>query len=300
MSKVLSKIPDIKVTLCLASFNRLEESKIYMRRHAKFVDRVIVIDGGSWDGSIEYFNSEECKEMNVECYVHPWIDDPPGQRNKYLNLISDGWVLVLDCDELLELPALYKLKFLAREAEDKKITGVAFRAHDIQWDQAGGVFESLSGYYNRLFFKASPKMTYIGHTHVGLWREIPDVCLKTEYKYYHVKPWEDVYSRACRNYWTTSACAQNTTDAPEWIEFKKLTAENGFKYFYEFMEYLRKGDIDPKYKKWFIDQKENINPEARSLFVCYFMWLHPKENVDKISNRDVPYIEDRKPITLQY
>jgi len=300
--KTLSKIPDIKVTLCITSLNRLPEMKEQIKRTSKFVDRTIIVDGGSWDESIDWFNSQECKDLNVECYVHEWVDDPPGFRNFYMQRIDSGWALVLDCDEYLELPALYKLKFLAKEAEDKGMTGVAFLAHDIQTDPDGGVYESESNYYNRLFFKADPQMKYVGHTHVALLRpNLPDICMKTKFKYYHIKPWADVFIRACRNYWTTSACAQNTIKNPEcWIEFKKITADAGFKYFYQFAEYMKKGNIASVFKKWFIDNKEDENSEARSWFVSYFMFLHPEENVDKISNRDVQYRDGRDPITMNY
>ena len=50
----------------------------------------------------------------------------------------------------------------------------------------------------------------------------------------------------------------------------------------------------------FITHKDDVNPEARSWFVCYFMWWHPEENVDKMSNKDVQYDEGRTAITLQY
>lgn len=295
----MAKQPDIKVTLCMASFNRLEESKVYVRRHSSFVDRTIVIDGGSWDGSLGYFNSQECRELNVECYVHPWVDNPPEQRNKYLDLIKDGWVLVLDCDELLELNAIYKLRYIAKEAEDKGCDGVAFRAHDIQIEPEGGIYESLSNYYNRLFFKASPKMRYFGHTHVGLYRpDVRDRCMKTEYQYYHIKPWADVFFRACRNYWTTCAVADNRNDDPAWLEFKQMVADSGFQYFYQFAEYLKKGDIDQKFKEWFIKNKESQNPEARSWFVSYFMFLHPEENLLGLGNMDLTYDPNRSQITL--
>lgn len=295
----MARQPDVKITLCMASFNRFEESRKWVERHCPFVDRTIVIDGGSWDGSLDYFNSDDCLAYRVECYVHPWVDDPPGQRNKYLERIDGGWVLVLDCDEMLELPALYKLRQLAQDAENNGCDGVAFRAHDIQIEPEGGIYESLSNYYNRLFFKASPKMKYIGNTHVALYRpDMRDRCMKTEYKYYHIKPWADVFFRACRNYWTTCAVADNRNDDPSWIEFKRMVSEDGFKYFYQFAEYMKKGLIDPKFKSWFIAHKDDENPEARSWFVSYFTFLHPEENVDKISNKDMPYIPNRPQLAL--
>jgi glycosyltransferase involved in cell wall biosynthesis len=292
-------VPNINVTLCMVSFNRIDESKIWVRRHCPHVDRTIIIDGGSTDGSIEFFNSQECKDLRVECYVNPWVDDPPTQRNLYIDRVRDGWVLVLDCDELLELPALYKLRFIAKEAEDGRCDGVAFRSHDIQIDLEGGIYDSLSSYYNRSFFKSSRGMKYIGHTHVALYRpNMSDRCMKTEYQYYHIKTWADQFIRACRNYWTTCAVANNRNDDPSWIAFKAMTTEAGFKYFYQFMDYMRAGNIDPKFKKWFVEHKEDENPEARSWFICYFAFMHPGENVDKIGNRDVPYKDGRASIVL--
>ena len=291
--------PDIKITLCMVSFNRVDESKIWVRRHCPHVDRTIIIDGGSTDGSIEFFNSPECKDLNVELQVNPWQDDPPAQRNRYLEPIKDGWVLVLDCDELLDTPAIYRLRYIAREAEDKGCDGVAFRAHDIQTDLEGGIYDSLSNYYNRLFFKASNGMKYIGHTHVALYRPgMRDRCMKTEYQYFHIKPWADQFIRACRNYWTTCAVANNSNNDPNWIAFKKTTSDAGFKYFYQFLKYMRNGNIDQTFKKWFVDHKEDENPEARSWFVSYFTLLHPEENVEQLGNRDLPYSPDRKQVVL--
>jgi len=296
----MGKQPDIKVTLCMVSFNRLEESKVWVRRQSPFVDRTIIIDGGSNDGSIEFFISKECRDLRVECYVYPWEDDPPTQRNKYLDLIHEGWVLVLDCDELLETPAIYRIRYIADEAEKRGCDGVAFLARDIQTDLDGGISDNLSNYYNRLFFKASPGMKYMGHTHVALFRPgMKDRCMKTEYQYYHIKPWADQFIRACRNYWTTCAVANNRNDDPNWINFKKMTTDTGYIYFHQFLEYMRIGNIDNSFKKWFIEHKEDGNPEARSWFVSYFAFLHPEENIEKLGNRDIPYDPNRKIIKLQ-
>lgn len=296
---VVSKPPETKITLCMVSFNRLEESKIWVRRHCPHVDRTIIIDGGSWDGSVEFFNSQECKDLRVECYVHPWKDNPPEQRNKYMDLVSDGWVLVLDCDELLDTSSLYRLRYIAKEAETGGFDGVAFRAHDIHTGLDGEIYDNLSNYYNRVFFKSCNGMKYVGHTHVALYRPgMRDRCLRTEGQYFHIKAWADQFIRACRNYWTTCAVADNRTDDPAWVEFKKLVADFKFEYFYQFFEYMKDGDISQSLKKWFIDHKDDENPEARSWFISYFAFLHPEENVDKLGNKDVPYDQERKPIRL--
>ena len=295
----MGKQPEINITFCMVTFNRKDETVINVRRTAPCVNRTVIIDGGSSDGTIEWLNSDECKNLNVECYVYPWQDNPPEQRNRYLNLVKDGWVLALDCDELLDIPALYKLRYIAKEAVDKGCDGVAFRAHDIQIEPDGGIYDSLSSYYNRIFFKSCEGMKYMGHTHVALLRPaLRDVCMKTEYKYYHIKPWADLYFRGCRNYWTTARVAANTTNDPIWQEFKKMTADAGFKYFYEFEAYMKKGNIDQLFKDWFIRHKDSDNPELRSWFVSYFMFLHPAENKDSISNKDLQYNPEREHVDL--
>jgi glycosyltransferase involved in cell wall biosynthesis len=296
----MSKQPDIKVTLCMVSFNRLDESIIWVRRHCKHVDRTIIIDGGSTDGSVEFFNSKECKELGVECYVHPWVDNPPEQRNRYLDMVKEGWVLVLDCDELLSTPAIYRIRYVAKDADDRGCDGVSFLAHDIQTDLDGGVHSNLSNYHNRMFFKACPGMKYVGHTHVALSRPgMRDRCMRTDFQYFHIKPWADQFIRACRNYWTTCAVANNRNDDPSWIHFKKISNDAGFTYFYQFLEYMRNGNIDIIFKEWFIAHKEDENPEARSWFVSYFLLLHPEENVLYLGNKDLQFSPDLKPVKLQ-
>jgi glycosyltransferase involved in cell wall biosynthesis len=295
----MSNGADPRVTFCMLNFNRLEETKTNVRRTAPHVDRTVIIDGGSTDGSIEWLNSQECKDLKVECYVHPWEDNPPTQRNKYLDLVTDGWILMLDCDEYLELPALYKLRMIIREAISNGCNGVAFLAHDIQTDLSGGIYDNLSSYYNRQLFQSCPGMKYVGHTHVALVRPaLRDACMKTSYQYYHIKTLADSYFRGCRNYWTTSGPAANTTDDPNWQKFKSMVSSRGFKYFHQFADYMRKGNIDNELKQWFIDNREDNNPEVRVWFISYFMFLHPEENIDKLGNKDLAFSPDRKAIEL--
>jgi len=147
---------------------------------------------------------------------------------------------------------------------------------------------------------STPGMKYVGHTHVALYRPgARDRCMQTEHQYFHIKPWADQFIRACRNYWTTCAVANNRNDDPSWLEFKKMVEDDGYKYFYQFLDYMRKGNIDSKFKTWFIGHREDVNPEARSWFVSYFTLLHPEENVDKLFNADLSYQPDRKQIKLQ-
>lgn len=281
------------VTYCLVHLNRLPKLQKAVRHHAPHVDRTIVIDGGSQDGSIEWLNSKECKDMNVEVYVHPWVDDPPGHRNLYLKYAgTDTWVLVTDDDEYLEEPVIWTIKQIADEAEKNEVTLVCFNSHDIQTTPNGSVWENQSSYWNPMFFKMGPGVRYGGHTHVGLAR-LPGKVWQHPGKYFHVKTVADQWLRGARNYWTTAQEAQNIHDA-QWRGFKSLRELHGYTYFYQMVDDMRAGTIPEEIVKWFIDHRDDDNAEVRAYFVSYLVFMHPELNTG-ISNRDFEYDPNRKP-----
>lgn len=62
-------------------------------------DKIIVVDTGSTDNTI---NNIEKHFPNVEIHQIPWIEDYSYMRNKTLQYVDSGWVLVLDSDEVLQ------------------------------------------------------------------------------------------------------------------------------------------------------------------------------------------------------
>lgn len=60
-----------------------------------FVDRIIVLDSGSTDKTIEILESN-----NIKIYKRKF-DNYAAQRNYGLSLINDGWVLMIDSDEIV-------------------------------------------------------------------------------------------------------------------------------------------------------------------------------------------------------
>lgn len=294
-----------KIAFCLCTFSpdgnsRLNEVKTVIRRTSPHVDRTIVIDGGSTDGIIEWLSSEECKKLNVEVHVHPWMDDPPGQRNRYLRYADgDDWLIILDADELLEEPALYTLHQLAEESEKNGVTLVGFQSHDIIIDNInnGPVYENLAEHWAPSFFKHGPEVHYTGHTHVTL-HALPGVRFNSHYRYFHIKTVADQWIRSSRNYWTSAKIAQNIRD-DTWKHFRELCTSYGFKYFYELIASMRCNTIPENLIKFIIDNRDNDNPELRSLFVVYFVLLHPELNPG-ISNQDFKYDKDRKPVKAYF
>ena len=58
---------------------------------------------------------------------------------------------------------------------------------------------------------------------------------------------------------------------------------------HEFHKAVVKGCLPQEIKDWFISKKDDENPELRAWFVDYFIFRHPNENVDKVSNKDMEW-----------
>lgn len=291
----------MRITFCLCTFSpdgnsRLDEVKTVIRRTSPHVDRTIVIDGGSTDGIVEWLRSDECKRLNVEVYVHPWIDDPPGQRNKYLRYADgDDWIIVLDADELAEEPLLYTLHQIAEESERNGVTLIGLQSHDIIADNIEGkpVYENLASHWAPSFFKHGPEVHYSGHTHVTL-HALPGVRFNSHHRYFHIKTTADQWIRGFRNYWSSAKVAQNVHDNT-WKEFREICTKYGLRYFYELIAIMRRGILPDDLVSFMINHKDDDNSELRSFFVTYFILFHPEFNPG-LSNRDFEFKNDRLPV----
>lgn len=285
----------MKLTYCLVTLNRLDELQRACRTVCPHVDRTCIVDGGSTDGSIEWLQSHEAKQLKIELLVSPQVrlargNHTPGERNKYLEMAgSDGWILTTDTDEFLEEAACKDLRRLAEEGERDGITGYRFRAHDITLYKDGRVYDNQTDYYNPMFFKSCPGIHYVGHTHsaisrpglgnAGNWRNV-------NYEYIHQKTEQRIWQSSTYLFWTTARVAQNITDTPEWLEFHRLMEKYGHTDWHKFNKVMDAGQVPDEICQWFIDHRNSKNPEERAWFVHYFIFKHPELNVKKLSNID--------------
>jgi glycosyltransferase involved in cell wall biosynthesis len=278
----------------MVHWNRVDELKKAIRLTSPHVDKTIIIDGGSTDGSLEFLESEECKQLNVETIIRPWDDNPPGARNAYLKAAgNDGWVLVTDCDEFLEEPAVHTLKQLVAEKDSEGYTLIRFNSHDIQTNVSGDVWEHQSSYWNPMLFKMGPTVRYHGHTHVGL-GSLPGKSFNSPFRYFHIKSVPDQWIRGARNYWTTARPAANVHDQ-QWKNFKGICKKHNLELFADIAQLMRKGTVPEELENWFIENRDSDNPEVRAYFICYFVYLYPEKNQGH-ANRDFPFAADRKPV----
>jgi len=277
----------------LITWNRFEELQKVIRRVSPHVDRTVVVDGDSRDGSLEWLRSTECTRMNVEVFVHPWQDDFIKQRNYYIQHAGqDGWLLTTDTDELLEDSAAYSIKNIVASAESQEATLCRFRAHDIHVDENGKVNTNLTNYYEPMLFKLGKNVRYTGILHHSL-HKLPGKTVDfPEYRYYHVKSIPNMWFHGARNYWHSAGVGKDKRDGMQ-EKFRKLCTAQGIKYFHELAEMMRARILPEPIIEWLKEHRDHGNPEIRAYFNCYYVFMHPDLNWG-MSNMDFPFQEGRK------
>jgi glycosyltransferase involved in cell wall biosynthesis len=288
----------MQLTYCTVHLNRLNELQRNVRHYASHVDKMIVSDGGSTDGSIQWLQSEECRQYNLEVVIKkqtrlPYGNHTPDARNPYLKIAgTTGWILVVDTDEYLEEEACEHLRYFATRAEQAGYDEVRFQAHDVWTYETGEVYDNLSNYWKQdMFVKAYPGMEYRGHTHSGLLRPgAVNSFAKAQSQggkfllYRHEKTERMMWRNSTFLYWTTSGVAQNRTDSADWHQFHDIMNSYNFEDWHDFIKVMEKGNIPEVLKDWFVAHKDDENPEAAAYFIYYFVFLHPHENITRISS----------------
>ena len=289
-----------EIVFCSVFRGRTQEVVRNIRNHAPFVDRTfIVLHGNEKENkdNIEFFESVECKKLNVFWELVDVPYSPTGLRNAYLHKMQPGtWCLQFDCDEFLEPPGCYQLRNIVASAEQRGVNRVGFNAHDIRIGFSGEVWDNLSNYFNPVFIKIVEGTSWVGETHGGIHtpRLEPKIA-QASYRYYHIKSTASEFLRGCRNYWTTGVVAQNNTQVPEWAEFKSLCSCANIASFDSLYQRMVQGTVPEDIKHWFVLHRNDENSEARSWFVVYFQLMHPEQNIYLAGNRDLPYDKNRKP-----
>ena len=224
------KIEDNKLTYVCITQDRLENNKRNMPVVLPHVDRAVIIDGGSQDGTVEYLKSLGSK---VEVYHRAWDDSFANQYNEYLKHIKGGWVLLCDDDELPSEELLSVLREIIAQSEEGTKFGVAeLRANDVSYREGDWVNRTDNGpceYYRQMFFKWYPDMHYSVDLHQALLGMRGPV-VKIKQHYYHIKSTLDEQKNACRNYFIAgewpSGPRSDGIRTPEWQELKQLLAQH--------------------------------------------------------------------------
>jgi len=281
----------------MVHLNRKDELVKNIKYHAPYVDKIIISDGDSTDGSLEWLRSEEAKALNVEVVVKKqyrlqYGRHTPEARNPYLQPLKPGdWMLCLDSDEFLEEEACQKLKYFVKKAEELGFDELKFQARDIWSYETGEVYDNLAEYWKQdMLVKVVPNMSYTGDTHSGLYRPgVQGKYAKTQGEggrflhYRHEKTERMMWRNSTFLYWTTCGVAQNRTDSPDWLQFHEMMSRHGHKDWHEFNKVMETGNLPQDIKDWFVTHRNDENPEVCAYWIYYYLWLHSEENVEKLN-----------------
>ncbi|MFA6160608.1 MAG: glycosyltransferase family 2 protein [Patescibacteria group bacterium] len=98
----------VSISLCMIVLNEEKFLKRSLANVAPYVDEIIIVDGGSTDGTLKI--AERFKARIIQA---PWKDDFAAQRNIGLRQAKMNWILVIDADEVYEKKLLEELQPLA-------------------------------------------------------------------------------------------------------------------------------------------------------------------------------------------
>lgn len=269
------------ITYVSVTQNRLQNVKRNLEIILPYVDRAVIVDGGSSDGTAEYLDSLAPKVKRV---YRKWDDNFSNQYNEYLKHIDDGWVLIFDDDELPSKELLESLQGLIQESNfGQKFSCVEFRSNP--QDPEAGWDPGPANHYRQVFFRKTPHMRYVVDLHQSLRGYQNNKIIKRNEVYYHIKTRRQEFQNACRNFfiggWWPPGASHPEKDHT-WQELKSLISKHypEVQYFSDLNNLMIKGNLHPELKEFILKYK-NIEGagygELRAYAVYYFEMLHPEE-----------------------
>ena len=269
-----------KITYCIMTLNRLHEVIKCIEHVRPYVDRMIVVDGGSVDDTIVTLRNWE----GVELYVHPWKDNFSAQRNNYvmhaLEEPKNDWMLVSDPDELFAEETCKNLRMLADTAGEYNT--LSFRSETVYTKGPTISRYKSQKYWKALMFRLIDGSYYTGNPHETF--HIPGGMneKRTNYRYYHIKQEGVVWQRATRNVFIGGGGLNLGKSHPLWLDFRRLIKEKtGIDTWRDFNKYLVEGNIDPEIKeqlrKFRNEDGYDGAGEWREMYKTYFELYHPEE-----------------------
>lgn len=278
-----------RITYVCVTQNRIKNIQRNIPKVINYVDRVVIVDGFSVDGTKEWLESYSPKIFVTQ---RQWDDSFANQYNEYLKYIEEGWVLLCDDDEIPSEDLLKSMREIIKNSDGGRIySSVEFRCHAMEIDSAGKIIldPGPCEYYRLIFYLYQPGMRYMVDLHQSLVGYKNSRMIRRKETYYHLKSDEDSYRNACRNWWIAGSWISGATDGirhPEWHDLKNVVtkAYPHVKVFNDINALMIKGNIDQSVKDCFMkfrdikdEPPDRLFGELRSYYIYYFKKLHPEE-----------------------
>jgi glycosyltransferase involved in cell wall biosynthesis len=278
-----------KITFACVTQNRINNLKRNIPKVVDYVDRIVIVDGYSVDGSKEWLESYSPKIFVTQ---RQWDDSFANQYNEYLKHIGEGWVLLCDDDELPSEQLLKCMRDVVKNSDHGRIYScVEFKCHPIETDN-NGVIVNDNGpvdYYRQIFYLYQPEMKYKIDLHQCLVGYKNGRMIRRQETYYHIKSDEDSYRNACRNWWIAGVWLSGATEGykpEEWYELRDLVLKvyPEVKVFGDFNAIMVRGNMNQEIKDYLYKTKDTPDEppqrmmnELRAYWKYYFEKLHPEE-----------------------
>jgi glycosyltransferase involved in cell wall biosynthesis len=272
------------------TWNRLYDTMKCIERVKPYVDRVVIVDGGSTDDTILTLRNYE----GVELYIHPWEDNFPKQRTNYLNRAGENggtdWVLVSDPDELFSVEALENMRNEINHAGPYNM--LAFESNTVTMKGPKIVYHRHDKYWKALLFKWNPGIHYTGNPHETLVIDKGHRVKNLPYRYYHIKQENMTWHRGCRNAWIGGGGPNLGAKQKLWLPFRELVKnKTGIEKWRDFDSYMVKGNIDPEIKAQLVEFRKETgydgSSEWREFYKTYFRIYHPEEEPEELRGEHI-------------
>jgi glycosyltransferase involved in cell wall biosynthesis len=100
------------ITLCSVILNEEKYIKDFLEYYKPYVKSIVIIDGGSSDRTVEV-----ATPIADRIRIRKFDGHYSNQANRAVEMAETDWILLMDCDERLEKPALENLNNMINQEE---------------------------------------------------------------------------------------------------------------------------------------------------------------------------------------
>jgi hypothetical protein len=289
----------MKIAYCQLTYKLdVEEAIENVKLVYPYVNKCIVV----FDQTL---NAEQINELRKYAILRSIVWDKSESvvqaRNDYLNLARDlgyDWIVASDPDEHYDIHFLQELKTLVEKADNEGYNCLRINVKDYFTDDEHPHLIDCN-FWKVLLIKCESNIYIDGagitkNRHEITRGNIKMGTLPTEYFYVHKRSHSVVLERAFRNIYVAGGGDGFGRTNPLYVELKNITDSLNINLWYEIRDYMIKGNIDDRLKKFIIDHRsdydEKWKEEFRDTFRWYFEFLHPEENIHHFTVASPPDI----------